>query len=349
MLSTEFAAAARQTIDSKTKPPGSLGQLERWAVQISCLQGTLEPRVDRARILVFGADHGLSRAGVSAFPREVTVEMMHNFARGGAAINVLTRSAGLEVEVIDVGVDGDLGGLEGIVHAKVRLSSRDMRHEPAMTESELEAAWAAGVAATHRARDAGCRAIGIGEMGIGNTAASAALLSALTAEPAEVTVGRGSGIDDAGLEHKRTVIREVLATHAASTADPRTALATFGGLELAAMAGAASAAVREGMAVMVDGFISTVAALAATRIDPNIRPGLFFAHRSAEQGHQVALRALAADPLFDLGLRLGEGTGSALALPVLESAAAVMREMATFESAGVSGKVETEPEAPSTP
>jgi nicotinate-nucleotide--dimethylbenzimidazole phosphoribosyltransferase len=334
-----LAAAARQAIDDKTKPPGSLGDLETWAVQLAEIQGTLSPRIDRARIIVFGADHGVAHEGVSAYPPQVTAEMMRNFARGGAAINVLARANGLEIEVIDVGVDADLAGLTGITHAAVRRGSRNMVHEPAMTDAERDQAIAVGRAAVQRAAADGVRAVGLGEMGIGNTAAAAAVLSALTgALPAE-TVGRGTGVDDARLAHKRVVVARALACHVGAT-EPLAALGALGGLELAAIAGAALEAPAHGIAVVADGFISTVATLVAVRIDPSIRRYIFCSHRSTEAGHSLALDALGARPMLDLGLRLGEGSGAALAIPLLRSAAAVLSEMATFAGAGVSRQAE---------
>jgi nicotinate-nucleotide--dimethylbenzimidazole phosphoribosyltransferase len=330
-----LAAAARHAIDDKTKPLGSLGELETWAIQLAEIQGTLTPRIDRARMIIFGADHGVAHEGVSAYPPQVTAEMMRNFARGGAAINVLARANTLEIEVIDVGVDADLAELTGITHAAVRRGSRNMLHEPAMTDAERDAAMAVGRDAVRRAASDGVRAVGLGEMGIGNTTAAAAVLSALTGAPPAETVGRGTGVDDARLAHKRVVVARAVACHAAAT-DPLAALGALGGLELAAIAGAALEAPAHGIAVVADGFISTVAILVAVRIDPSIRGHVFCAHRSAEAGHTLALDALGARPMLDLGLRLGEGSGAALAIPLLRSAAAVLTEMATFAGAGVS-------------
>jgi nicotinate-nucleotide--dimethylbenzimidazole phosphoribosyltransferase len=349
------SADAQNAIDDKTKPPGSLGDLELWAVRLVGIQDTLTPAIDRARIIVFGADHGVAAEGVSAYPPQVTGEMMRNFARGGAAINVLARANHIEVEVIDVGVDADLADTPGLIHAKVRRGSRNFLHEPAMTTPELDAALAVGRAAAQRAAHDHVRAVGLGEMGIANTTAAAALLSALTGAPPTDTVGRGTGVDDTRLAHKRTVVTRALATHfpvetlsssspttppppfiTERVVDPRTALATLGGLELAAIAGAALEAPRHGIAVVADGFISTVAILAALRIDPSIAPALFFAHRSAESGHALALDTIGARPMLTLNLRLGEGTGAALAIPLLRSAAAILTEMATFSTANVS-------------
>jgi nicotinate-nucleotide--dimethylbenzimidazole phosphoribosyltransferase len=331
------SADAQRAIDDKTKPPGSLGDLELWAVRLAGIQDTLTPAIERARVIVFGADHGVAAENVSAYPPQVTGEMMRNFARGGAAINVLARANRIEVEVIDVGVDADLTSVAGLVHAKVRRGSRNFLHEPAMTETELDAALAVGRDAARRAAHDDVRAIGLGEMGIGNTTAAAALLSALTGAPPADTVGRGTGVDDDRLAHKRTVVTHALATHHDALQNgARAALRALGGLELAAIAGAALEAPRLGIAVVADGFISTVATLAALRIDPSIAPALFFAHRSAESGHAVALDAIGARPMLNLNLRLGEGTGAALAIPLLRSAAAILAEMATFSSASVS-------------
>ncbi len=354
-----FAATARRALDNKTKPPGSLGRLESVAVRLAVLQETLEPDVERARVSVFAADHGIAAEGVSAYPPQVTAEMTRTFTRGGAAICVLAAAGGMDVEVIDVGVDAAPDTLPGVVGAKVRRGSRNFLHEPAMTPAELEAALEAGRAAARRAAHAGVRALGLGEMGIGNTTAAAAVLSALTGASAERTAGRGTGVDDAGLMRKRAVVERGLVRHAAAICggraegpDPRHALGCVGGLELAAIAGAALEAATLGLAVVADGFISTVAILAAASIAaaeglPPVAPALFFGHRSAEAGHGLALEALAAfgpdgdpldtRPLLELDLRLGEGTGAALAIPILRAAARVLRDMATFAEAGVSG------------
>lgn len=342
---------ARRAIDAKTKPLGALGRLEDAAVRLAVLQQTLTPRVASARVCVFGADHGVADEGVSAYPRAVTGEMMRNFGRGGAAINVIARSADVEVEVIDVGVDADLKDVPGIRHESVRRGSRNFAQEPALSTSELAAAMRVGDGAARRAHAAGVTALGLGEMGIANTTSAAALLAALTGAAADVCVGRGTGVDDAGLARKVAVVTRAIDRHSQSiAASPREALACVGGLEIAAIAGAALAASELGLAVIADGFISTVAVLAALHMARHDSPeraqrlgaSLFFAHRSAERGHAFALEqcgtfdGVDASPLVDLGLRLGEGTGAALAMPLLRAAASVMREMATFESAGVS-------------
>lgn len=359
---------ARRAIDAKTKPLGALGRLEALSVRLAVLQKTLTPSVDVARVCVFGADHGVADDGVSAYPRAVTAEMMKNFGRGGAAINVIGAACGVQVEVIDVGVDADLTAVTTLRHHKIRPGSRHFGHEAAMTKDEFEAALAVGADAVRRAAADGVQAIGLGEMGIGNTTAASAVLAAITGLPAGETVGRGTGVDDATLAHKRAVIDAALAAHGANRTalTAREALRRLGGLELAAIAGAAIEAARQRIACVADGFISTVAVLCAERMVAEgsvessvagdaealnadaVRSCLFFAHRSAEQGHVLALETLArvggcdTTPMLDLGMRLGEGSGAALAMPVLRAAAAVMHHMATFESAGVSAGAQSE-------
>src|SRR5262249_16589383 len=256
---------AQRAIDAKTKPLGSLGRLEGIAVRLAVLQQTLTPATDSASVGVFVADHGVADEGVSAYPGAVTAEMMKNFDRGGAAINVIARANDVGVEVIDVGVDADVCGLAGIVHAKVRQGSRNFAVEPAMTEAELTAAMAVRSATGERAAARGARAVGFGEMGIGNTTAAAALLAALTGQTGETTAGRGTGLDDAGVARKRAVVDRALALHAASlaTRDARTCLRCVGGLELAAITGAALEGAQRGLAVIADGFISTGSGLCA--------------------------------------------------------------------------------------
>lgn len=346
-------SAARQEIAAKTKPLGALGRLEDAAARLAVLQGTLHPRIDRARVCVFAGDHGVAEEGVSAYPRSVTGEMMRNFDRGGAAINVLSAANGVEVEVIDVGVDGDLSGLATIRHEKVRRSSRNFVREPAMTNAEFDAALAVGRAAADRAMADGVQALGLGEMGIGNTTAAAAILSAFSGESSAVTAGLGTGVDGNAYARKQVVVDRAVRLHlGALDGDGRgdEILRRLGGLEIAAMAGAALAAATHGIAVVADGFISTVAILCALNMSAEseragahaLRTALFFAHRSSERGHRLAfemcgsLEGVDARPLLDLEMRLGEGTGAALAMPILRAAAAVMREMATFASAGVS-------------
>ena len=334
----------------KTKPLGALGRLEDVGVRLSVIQNTLMPAIGHARICVFGADHGVTDEGVSAYPKLVTAEMMRNFARGGAAINVIAESVGASVEVIDVGVDADLGELTSIRHESVRRGSRNMAKEPALTHSEVISALEVGAAAAHRAHGDGAQVLALGEMGIGNTTSAAALLAVLADVDAAATVGRGTGVTDEVLAHKRRVVARALALHASSAGNStREALRCLGGLEIAAIAGAAREASTLGMAVIADGFISTTGVLAALSLANEesqqhsraVADALFFSHRSAEAGHALALAQCEpfgcdSRPLLDLGLRLGEGTGAALCIPLLRAAAAVMSNMATFAEAGVS-------------
>jgi len=341
---------ARREMDFKTKPLGALGRLEDVAARLAVLQGTLTPAVDWTRVCVFAADHGIADEGVSAYPRAVTAEMMRNFDRGGAAINVIAAANDVDVEVVDVGVDADLAALLNIRHERVRAGTRNFAREPAMTEAEVDAAFAVGAACARRAELNGIQALGLGEMGIANTTSAAAVLGAVTGHSSELTVGRGTGVDDAGLARKRLVVDGALQLHFdGRRASAREALRRVGGLEIAAIAGAARNAAARGIAVVADGFISTVGILCALLIERDETPdarrlaaAVVFAHCSAERGHRLALDECAAlagcdsSPMLDLGLRLGEGTGAALAMPLLRAAAAVMRDMATFADAGVS-------------
>jgi nicotinate-nucleotide--dimethylbenzimidazole phosphoribosyltransferase len=329
-------ADAERAINAKTKPHGSLGRLEALAIQLACLQDTLTPDVDDARVLVFAADHGIADDAVSAYPKAVTAQMVQNFASGGAAICVLARSVGAELEVLDVGVDADLSHVSGVVHASVRRGTRNMRHADAMTGGECVQAMDVGRAAVDRAVRDGVQVIVLGEMGIGNTTAAAALTSVFAQAPAAQTVGRGTGIDDAQWARKVAIVEEVLASRNPDSTAPLATLRAMGGLEIAAMTGAVLAAAAHNLVVIVDGYIATAAVLVADRIDSGIRRACIFAHRGAEPGHRIALDALDAHPLLALDLRLGEGSGAALALPLVRAAACILREMATFEDAGVS-------------
>ncbi|MBU6302987.1 MAG: nicotinate-nucleotide--dimethylbenzimidazole phosphoribosyltransferase [Verrucomicrobia bacterium] len=311
----------RAALDAKTKPPGSLGRLEELAVRIAVLQETLRPRLDRPHLITFAANHGVVEEGVSAYPRAVTAQMVANFRAGGAAISVLAREAGISHEVIDAGVEP---------------GTRNFTRESAMTGAECAAAMGLGRDAVGRAIGAGADAIGIGEMGIGNTTAAAALFAGwLDLDPALVT-GAGTGVAGSALARKREVVRAGVRRHAECRVDPGRWLAAVGGLEIAAMSGAILEAHRRRTILVVDGYIATAAAMMAFAMQPESREVCFFAHQSAELGHPLILERLGARPLLSLGLRLGEGTGAVLAMPLLRSAAAILREMATFASAGVS-------------
>lgn len=334
-LDQTLRAALQAAIDDKTKPPGSLGRLESLALQIGLIRGDAAPALSRPAIIVFAGDHGVADAGVSAFPAEVTAQMVLNFLNGGAAINVFTRLHGLALEVVDVGVRAPLPAAPGLVNCRVANGTRNFVDAPAMTPAQAGAALNAGIARVLRHAQLGTNVIGFGEMGIANTSAAACLMSRLTGLPIEACIGRGTGLDDAGVAHKRAVLSQALACHAGVT-DPLDVLATFGGFEIAAMTGAYLAAAASRMVILVDGFIASAALLVAARIDPNVLQYCVFSHCSHEQGHRALLAEFGAEPLLALDLRLGEGTGAALAWPLVASAAAFLREMATFSGAGVS-------------
>jgi nicotinate-nucleotide--dimethylbenzimidazole phosphoribosyltransferase len=327
----EAAAWARQ--GELTKPAGSLGRLEALGVQLAALQRRLPPRVERAAVLVCAADHGVVAEGVSAYPREVTAHMVANFLRGGAAINRLAEALGAEVWVLDVGVDAELAPHPRLLSAKVRRGTRNLAREDALTPAEASAAWEAGRRAAAQALAGGAEVFVPGDMGIGNTTAAAALVAALTGAAPEAVIGPGTGVGAEGRARKRAAVAAALARLDA-TADPWARAAAVGGLELLAIAGATVEAAARGAVVLLDGFPVTAGALVAAALAPAVRPWLVAGHRSAEPGHAVALGALGLTPLLDLGLRLGEGTGAVLALPLLRAAAAVFR-MATFAEAGV--------------
>jgi nicotinate-nucleotide--dimethylbenzimidazole phosphoribosyltransferase len=332
----EAAARARQAI--LTKPAGSLGVLETLAITLASLQATDRPRAANAPIILFAGDHGVTAQNVSAYPAAVTVEMLKNFASGGAAVSVLARELGVTLTVVDAGTLA-VDPLRGVVTDKPRCGTRDFTIEPAMTAEERDAALSAGRRAVEAAGPADL--VLFGEMGIGNTTAAAAVAAALLGKAPGEIAGAGTGLDSAGIAHKVRVIEAGLALHGLSGSgdvDPWHALASIGGLEIAALTGAIVAAAQRGTPVLVDGFIVSVAALLATRLNPSSRPWLIFSHRSAEQGHAIILEALAARPVLDLNLRLGEGSGAATALAVLRLACALHNGMATFEEAAVSGR-----------
>lgn len=328
------AALARQ--GTLTKPPGSLGQLEALAVQLAGLQRRERPRADRVWIAVFAGDHGVAEEGISAFPQVVTGEMLRNFAGGGAAIAVLARELDATLEVVNLGTVNDPGEIAGVHRRIIATSTANFCFEDAMTHAQLDAAFAAGVASVGEAIKAGADVYIGGDMGIGNTTAASALACALLGEAPEALTGAGTGLNADGIAHKAKVIARALHRHAdADTA--RECLRRLGGFEIAALAGAFVAAAQRGLPVLVDGFITSVAALAAVKLRPDVRPWLIFAHRSQERGHARVLAALDAEPLLDLQLRLGEASGAAVAVPLLRLACALHGSMATFAEAGVSG------------
>ena len=303
------------------------------------MQKTLTPALTSPQILVFAGDHGAAKAGVSAYPQDVTWQMVENFLAGGAAINVFAKHNGLGLRVIDAGVAHDFGARDGLVDAKVGPGTRNYIEEPAMSAHECAAALVKGAEIARKLADEGCNVLGFGEMGIGNTASASLITHTLTGASLEDCVGRGTGLDDAGLARKRDLLAQAVARAALpADADPMNVLAEFGGFEIVMMAGAMLGAAERGMTLLIDGFIVTSALLVASRIAPAIRDYCVFCHRSAEPGHLAQLAELHADPLIDLGLRLGEGTGAALAWPLVSAAVAFLNEMASFASAGVSEK-----------
>lgn len=328
-------AAARAHQSTLTKPPGSLGVLEAVAIHLATLQRTERPRVDKVWISVFAADHGVAAEGVSAFPQAVTGEMVRNFVGGGAAISVLARAIGATLEVVNLGTVNDPGDIPGVRRAIIAPQTANFCERPAMAAEQLQAALGAGAASVCAARVAGAQLFIGGEMGIANTTAATALACALLRHSPGELVGAGTGLDASGIARKVGVIERALARHAGMV-DPREQLRCFGGFEIAALCGAYIAAAQAGLPVLVDGFISTAAALVAVRINPGVRDWLLFAHTSHEHGHASLLRALHAQPLLELEMRLGEASGAAMAVPLLRLACVLHNEMATFAQAGVS-------------
>lgn len=336
-LDATLVDALHAKIDGKTKPLGALGRIELLALQIGRIQQTLSPVLNQSQILVFAGDHGAARAGVSAYPQDVTWQMVENFLAGGAAINVFARQMRLGLRIVDAGVAHDFGPREGLINGKVAPGTANYIEQPAMTPAQCDKALRFGRELAHLIAERGGNTVGFGEMGIGNTASASLITHALTGVPLPQVVGRGTGLDDAGLDRKQALLGAALARGGRPT-DPLAVLAEYGGFEIAMMAGAMLGAAEKRLVLVIDGFIVTAALLVAQAIAPAITDYCVFAHRSEEAGHVAQLRHLNASPLLDLGLRLGEGTGAALAWPLLQAAVAMLNDMASFESAGVSGK-----------
>lgn len=339
-VETQQQALAYQ--DQLTKPPGSLGRLEQIAVRFSAMQQCLKPKLEQIAISVFAADHGVAAEGVSAFPQAVTAEMVRNFSTGGAAICVLARQLNASFEVVNLGTVVELGPLPNVLDLPIASQTANFCQSPAMDESQLQQALDAGRSAVQRAAEQSAQLFIGGEMGIANTTAATALAASLLHQPVAQLVGTGTGIDASAITHKITVIERALALHLnADTdvdADPLERLRCLGGFEIAALTGAYIHCAQQGIPALVDGFISTAAALVACRINPQARDWLLFSHNSAEPGHRSMQQALSAEPLLDLGMRLGEGSGAAVAVPLLQAACALQSQMATFAEAAVSGK-----------
>ena len=332
-VSRGLDGALRRALDIKTKPRGALGEIETLAAQIARVQGTLAPAMRLCRLVLFAADHGVADEAVSAYPQEVTRQMVANFLTGGAAASVFARRVGVDLSVVDAGVAGEPVDEPGVVPRRVAAGTRNFAREPAMSSKQCEAALREGLVL---GEDVSADAAAFGEMGIANTSSASLLAHKLTGAALDTLVGPGTGLDEGGLAHKRSVLARA-AARTAPRLDPGDALREYGGFEIVMMAGAMIGAARTGAVVLVDGFIASVAALAALGLAPELRDYLVFAHRSAEPGHRVVLEALDARPLLDLNMRLGEGTGALLAWPLLQCAAAMLSDMASFESAGVSG------------
>lgn len=324
-------------INNKTKPLGALGRLERLAMQVGLVLQSLEPALQRPAMLVFAGDHGVALSGVSPYPQEVTRQMVLNFLSGGAAINVFARQNGMVVRVVDAGVNHDFGQMDELISAKIGFSTRNFLDEPAMTRDQCVTAIRQGATIAAREIELGSNVLGFGEMGIGNTSSASVLTSKLCGLPLEQCVGRGTGLDDAGLAKKRSLLATAIAKHSEAT-EPLDVLATFGGFEIAMMTGAMLAAAERRALLLIDGYIATSALLVAASLYPAIKDYCVFAHESGEPGHARQLAWLGVEPLLSLDMRLGEGTGAALAYPLVQAAVNFLNEMASFESAGVSGR-----------
>lgn len=335
-LDQEAMAAARSRQDTLTKPLGSLGRLEELSVQMAGITGKPQPRIQHKAIITMAGDHGVVAEGVSAYPQEVTPQMVYNFLRGGAGINVLARHVGARVVVVDMGVACQMEPHRDLIVKKVAMGTRNMAVGPAMTRSEAQQALEAGIEVLEAEAAKGLDIVGTGDMGIGNTTASSAITAAFTGCAVEALTGRGAGLNDEQLLHKIGVIRRALEVNRPNPADPLGVLAGVGGLEIGGLAGVVLGAAANRIPVVVDGFISGAAALVACGLSPQAREYIIAAHRSVEVGHRAVLEHLGLKPLLDMDLRLGEGTGAALAIFIAEAAARILSEMSTFEQAGVS-------------
>lgn len=334
-VAKENVERAFRRLDSLAKPRRSLGHLEELAARYVALRHGIEPLMGRKQVFVFVGDHKVVEEGVSAYPAQVTGLMVQNFLRGGAAINVLARQAGAKVEVLDIGMAADVGRPRGLVRRNVKRGTDNIAKGPAMTTGQALQAIEAGIERAERACRRGVTMVATGDMGIGNTTPAAALMAAFLRVPPAEVAGPGTGLDAKGVRHKAQVIEKALAVNASRLGNPLETLAAVGGLEIAGICGLCIGGAALRMAVLVDGYISTAGALAALRICPAVKDYLFFSHRSAEPGHQKFFEQEKARPILDLGMRLGEGTGAAIAMQILEDAVAIYTEMATFAEAGI--------------
>lgn len=338
-LNERAMAEARARQDILTKPQGSLGRLEALSVQIAGITGQALPRIVHTAIITMAGDHGVVAEGVSAYPQEVTPQMVYNMLRGGAAINVLARHVGARVVVVDMGVAAELEPHPGLVSAKIAYGTANIARGPAMTRQQAVDAILAGQSVVQQEQMKGLDIVGTGDMGIGNTTPSAAIAAVFTGKPVADIVGRGTGVDDAGLERKRRAVERALDANCPDARDGLDVLHKVGGFEIAGLTGVILAGAALRIPVVIDGFISTAAAMVAVALAPHVRPYLIAAHRSQERGHQLMLEWLGLEPLLDMDMRLGEGTGAALGISLAEAACKILSEMATFGEAGVSERV----------
>jgi nicotinate-nucleotide--dimethylbenzimidazole phosphoribosyltransferase len=335
-IDSRLLAQAQARLDRLTKPIGSLGRLEELAARYVMITGETKPKVPRGTVFTFAADHGVTVEGVSAYPSVVTSQMVLNFLRGGAAVNVLARHADVEVRVVDIGVAFDFEAVPGLIHRKVMLGTKNLLLESAMSPAQAEQALTVGMELATEAAQEGIGLIGTGEMGIGNTTASSAIAAVMTRRPVSEVTGRGTGIGDAGHAHKIDVIQRAVDLHRPDPTDAMAVLAKVGGLEIAGLAGLMLGAAATRIPVVLDGFIAGAAALIAVGLQPRCKDYLIASHQSVERGHQAILDHLGLKPLFDLDLRLGEGTGACLGMSLVFAAIKILTEMATFDEAGVS-------------
>lgn len=324
-------------IDFKTKPIGALGTLEKLALQIGQIQNTLTPKLTNPTIVVFAGDHGIAKEGVSAYPQEVTFQMVMNFLQGGAAINVFSKQNNIDLKIVDAGVNFDFEPNENLINAKIAHGTKSFLTEKAMTEVQLQQCFDTGSEIVNSIYEDNCNVIGFGEMGIGNTSSATMLMSYLCNLPIEKCVGRGTGLNDIQLENKIAILKQAQIFHG-EIENPKNVLQTFGGFEVAQMCGAMLAAFKNNMLILVDGFIASNAFLVAYKLNPAVINNAIFCHLSDEFGHHKLLNYLNAEPLLKLNMRLGEGTGCAVAYPIMESAVSFLNNMASFESAGVTNK-----------
>lgn len=334
-MMNQLTAALQQKINDKTKPLGALGELEKLALQIGCLQNTLTPTLSQPTILVFAADHGIATEGVSAYPAAVTAQMVLNFLQGGAAINVFCQQHDIALEIIDAGVNYEFPASSQLIDAKIAKGTKNYLYETAMTMTELNQCFEKATEIVERVFQRGCNIIGFGDMGIGNTSSASLIMSQLCEIPLANCVGKGAGLNDEQLQGKLARLTQAQNQHP-DLKNAREVLATFGGFEIAQITGAMLAAYQRNMLLMIDGFIASAAFLVAQRLEPEIQTHAIFCHLSDESGHQLLLDYLKAKPLLQLKMRLGEGTGCAVAYPIIQSAIIFLNQMASFDSAGVS-------------